>query len=226
MAETVASRVSRIIVGGTHALLDKAENLAPEAVMTQAIREIEQVAGEVRTDLGKCEAAKHLILARIARLNAEHESLAEQVDLALNASRDDLASAAIARQADIEDLLPVLKKSLDEQNEQGREYESYLVALQAKKRELEQMLEDFRRSQESLAAGSGEAAGANRQSRVDDAEASFGKILVRHSGGAGGLVGGVGGDTAKLRELAEMQRNNRVAERLAALKAGRSGNSD
>ena len=225
MAETVASRVSRIIVGGAHALLDKAENLAPEAVMNQAIREIEQVAGEVRTDLGKCEAAKHLVLGRIARLNAEHESLAEQVDLALNSNRDDLASAAIARQADIEDLLPVLKKSLDEQSEQGREYESYLVALQAKKRELEQTLEDFRRSQENLDAAPGAMPGSSRQSRVEEAEASFGKIVSRHTGAAG-LIGGSAGDTAKLRELAEMQRNNRVAERLAALKAGRSGKID
>lgn len=222
MAETVASRVSRIIMGGTHALLDKAENLAPEAVMTQAIREIEQVAGEVRGDLGKCEAAKHLVLARVARLNAEHEALAEQVELALNENRDDLASAAIARQADIEDLLPVLQKSLDEQNEQAREYESYLVALQAKKRELEQTLNDFRRSQESAAATGAGTPADNRQSRVDEAEANFARVIARQTG-AGGLVGGTAAETAKLRELAEMQRNNRIAERLAALKAGRGG---
>jgi phage shock protein A len=223
MAETVASRVARIIVGSTHALLDKAENLAPEAVMTQAIREIEQVAGEVRADLGKCEAAKHLILSRVARLNAEHDTLAAQIDLALNESRDDLASAAIARQADIEDLLPVLQKSLDEQNEQGREYESYLVALQAKKRELEQTLADFRRSQESAAA-TGAAPTANRQSRIDEAEASFARVIARQTG-ASGLVGDGAAETAKLRELADMQRNNRIAERLAALKASRSGNA-
>ncbi|MCL2635506.1 MAG: PspA/IM30 family protein [Betaproteobacteria bacterium] len=224
MAETVASRVSRIVMGGTHALLDKAENLAPEAVMTQAIREIEQVAGEVRGDLGKCEAAKHLVLARVARLNAEHEALAEQIELALNESRDDLARAAIARQADIEDLLPVLQKSLDEQGEQAREYESYLVALQAKKRELEQTLNDFRRSQESAAATGGGAPASKRQSRVDEAEANFARIVARQTG-ASGLVGGGAAESAKLRELAEMQRNNRIAERLAALKAGRGGKS-
>lgn len=221
MAETVASRVARIVVGSTHALLDKAENLAPEAVMTQSIREIEQVAGEVRADLGKCEAAKHLVISRVARLNAEHDTLAEQVDVALNESRDDLASAAIARQADIEDLLPVLQKSLDEQNEQAREYESYLVALQAKKRELEQTLIDFRRSQES-AAMTGLAPTGNRQSRIDEAEASFARVIASQTG-AGGLVGDSPADTAKLRELADMQRNNRIAERLALLKAGRGG---
>lgn len=224
MAETVASRVARIIVGGTHALLDKAENLAPEAVMTQAIREIDQVADEVRADLGKCEAAKHLVLSRVARLNAEHETLAEQVDFALGENRDDLAGAAIARQADIEDLLPVLQKSLDEQNEQAREYESYLVALQAKKRELAQTLLDFQRTQENSAANPGSSPSGSRQSRIDEAETSFARVIARQTG-AGGLVGDSAGETAKLRELAEMQRNNRIAERLAALKANRSQNN-
>lgn len=225
MAETIASRVARIVVGGTHALLDKAENLAPEAVMTQAVREIEQVAAEVRTDLGKCEAAKHLVLSRIARLNAEHETLAEQIEFALGENRDDLASAAIGRQADIEDLLPVLQKSLDEQSELAQEYESYLVALQAKKRELEQTLNDFQRSQENTSADSGTTPTGRRQGRIDEAEASFARVIARQTGTAG-LVGDNMAEVAKLRELAEMQRNNRIAERLATLKAGRSGKPD
>ena len=143
MADSIATRVSRIIAGGAHALLDKAENLAPEAVMAQAIREIEQVIGEVRGDLGKAEAAKHLVLSQIARLNAEHEELAERTELALTQGRDDLASAAIGRQSDIEDLLPVLQKSLDEQSERSRELESYIVALLAKKRELDETLANY-----------------------------------------------------------------------------------
>lgn len=222
MAETLANRVARIIVGGAHALLDKAENLAPEAVMAQAIREIDQVSDEVRSDLGKCEAAKHLILSRIARLNAEHETLAGQVEMAIDAQRDDLASAAIARQADIEDLLPVLQKSLDEQNEQAREFESYIVALQAKKRELDATLEDYRRTQEAQSNTASANHGGDRQSRVDEAEASFARIIARQTG-ASGLAGDAPGQAAKLKELAELQRNNRIAERLAAIKATRGG---
>lgn len=58
--------------------------------------------------IGKAEAAKHLAPSRIARLNSEHEKLTEQIEFAMTQARDDLASAAIARQTDIEDLLPVL----------------------------------------------------------------------------------------------------------------------
>lgn len=221
MADTIATRVSRIIAGGTHALLDKAENLAPEAVMAQAIREIDQVIEEVRIDLGKVEAGKHLVLSQIAKLNAEHEKLGEQVELAMAEDRDDLAGAAIGRQTDIEDLLPVLQKSLDEQSDQAKELESYIVALLAKKRELDQTLADYQSVRAAQPSAAQRPETANRQSRVDEAESSFGRVLARQTG-ATGLISGVNGDAAKLKELADLQRGNRIAERLAALKAKRA----
>lgn len=112
MADSITTRISRLIAGGAHALLDRAENLAPEASMMQSIREIEQVADEVRGDLGRAEAGKHLALSQMARLNAEHETLSAQIDAALANGREDLARTAIGRQADIEDLLPVLQKKI------------------------------------------------------------------------------------------------------------------
>lgn len=221
MAETFATRVSRIIVGGAHALLDKAEDLVPEATMAQAIREIEQVVAEVRVDLGKAEAAKHLVLSRMAKLNAEHEKLGEHIDTALARERDDLAETAIGRQADIEDLLPVLQKSLDEHADRSRELESYIVALLAKKRELEQVLNDYQTSQASQTASPLPGSGSDRQARVDDAESSFGRVLVRQTG-VTGLHAGLHNEASQLKELAELQRSNRIAERLVALKLARS----
>ncbi|HRD65073.1 MAG TPA: PspA/IM30 family protein [Candidatus Competibacter sp.] len=220
MADTFATRVSRIIVGGAHALLDKAEDLAPEATMAQAIREIEQVIAEVRVDLGKVEAAKHLVLSRMAKLNAEHEKLGEQIDTALTLERDDLAKAAIGRQADIEDLLPVLQKALDEHAERSKELESYIVALLAKKRELDQALTDYQASLACQAASPFSGSGSDRQTRVDDAESSFGRVMARRTG-ASGINPGLNDQAAKLKELADMQRGNRIAERLAVLKAAR-----
>lgn len=222
MAETIASRVSRIVVGSAHALLDKAENLAPEAVMTQSIREIDQVIAEVRIDLGKAEAAKHLVLSRISKLNSEHEKLCEQVDMAVAQNRDDLASAAIARQTDIEDLLPVLQKSLDEQSERAAELESYVVALLAKKREFEQTLADYLATLANQAATPSVVGTSTRQARIEDAESSFGRVLSRQTGATLLASSGINGEASKLKELADMQRSNRIAERLAAAKASRS----
>lgn len=220
MSDSITTRVSRIITGGAHALLDKAEDLAPDALMAQSVREIEQVIAEVRVDLGKAEAAKHLVLSQIAKLNTEHEKLGEQIDIAVTQGRDDLASAAIGRQADIEDLLPVLQKSLDEHSDRSKELESYIVALFAKKRELDQLLIDYQASFANQAVASAHRSDGSRQARVDDAESSFGRILGRQIG-ANGLVTGITGEAGKLKELAEMQRDNRIAERLAAIKAKR-----
>lgn len=214
MAETIAARVARIIAGGTHALIDKAENLAPDAIMAQSIREVVQVIDEVRLDMGKAEAAKHLVMSQIARLNAEHEKLADQALLAIRENRDDLAAAAIARQSDIEDYLPVLQKSLDEQSARAGEFERYILALQAKRRELEQVLSDYQTAQDAVTSSPG-----TRQMRVDDAGNAFGRVLARQPGGAA-LNMEISQDAVKLRELADMQRANRIAERLAALKLG------
>lgn len=222
MAETIASRVSRIIVGNAHALLDKVENLAPEAVMSQSIREVDQVIAEVRVDLGKAEAAKHLVLSRIAKLNAEHETLGAQLETAVAENRDDLASAAIARQTDIEDLLPVLQKALDEQSEQSAELESYVVALLAKKRELEQVQTDYLATLANQEATPSAPGLGDRQARIEDAAASFDRVLSRQTG-VSLQTGGGNGAAGKLKELAEMQRNNRIAERLAAAKAAFNG---
>lgn len=226
MADSITTRVSRLIAGGAHALLDRAENMAPEASMAQSIREIEQVVDEVRGDLGRAEAAKHLALSQMARLNTEHEALSGQVEAALANTRDDLARAAIGRQADIEDLLPVLQRNFDEQSDKAKELESYIVALLAKKRELAQLLVDYRASlsrssspENTVDAGSGE--GRSRQLRVDDAAASFNRILSRQTG-ATGLSSSLVGDAGKLKALAELQREHRISERLAALKAAQN----
>lgn len=222
MTDSVASRVSRIITGGAHALLDKAEDLAPEVAMAQSIREVEQVLDEVRGELGKAEAAKHLAQAQIARLEAEHAKLSEQSGFAVSQGRDDLAEAAIGRQTDIEDLLPALQAGLDEQFARARQQEGFILALLAKKRELEQTLQAYLATQANApVAGSPADPALGRLARVEAATSSFDRVLARQTG-ISGLAGTASGDAVRLDELAEMQRSHRIAERLAAMKAARN----
>ena len=65
MSETLSRRVDRLVSGGFHALIDAAENLAPEAVMNESIREIERAVDEVRAELGKVLAQKHLAVKKM-----------------------------------------------------------------------------------------------------------------------------------------------------------------
>ena len=218
MAETLTLRVARILAGSAHSFLDAVEDMAPEAMMRQAVREIDQVVAEVRADLGKVEAAKHLITTQINKLNTENDQLAAQVDNALASGQDDLARAGIERQTLIDDQTPVLQRSLAEQQDRARELEGYITALQAKRREMEETLQQYLASRAHVATASAVAGKATHDSRVDDARSAFDRVLARQTGVIG-LNGGAVGDAQKLKELQDLSRRNRIEERLAQLKA-------
>lgn len=79
MADSLKTRVGRVIAGGVHALLDKIEDLNPQAAMEQAIREADGVIDEVRHELGTVSANRHLAQQQHAKLNRSHEDLRDQI---------------------------------------------------------------------------------------------------------------------------------------------------
>ena len=224
MTVTLANRVGRIISGGFNMLVDAVEDAAPEAVMEQAIREIDGAMEEVRTELGRTIAAKHLANTRLQEENARHGELAGQIELALSEGRDELAEAAIARQIDIEARIPVLERTITNGSETERELEGYLAALHAKKREMEEELRTFRASQrqagqpsaESTPPGGG-ASGIDRKVRA--ASSVFDRVSERASGVPAGTRAEGLEAASQLAELNDLARQHRVKERLAAIKA-------
>src|SRR5205814_6986203 len=98
MTDTIASRVMRVVGGSVHAILDAVENTAPEATMAQAIREVDQAIDEVRSELGRVEAVKHLATSSLNKLNTQKETLGEQIDIAVGKGDETLARAGIAKQ--------------------------------------------------------------------------------------------------------------------------------
>jgi phage shock protein A len=225
MTETIATRVTRVVSGSVHALLDAVENAAPEATMAQAVREVDRVIDDVRAELGRVEASKHLATTQLNKLNTDHEQLAGQIEAALAQGREDLARAGLEKQLNIEDQVPVLQKSLADQRDAGKELEGYIAALLAKKREMEQALRDFVAARASRTAVSGPAAGpvtsrSTSEDRVANAGAVFDRVLAKQTG-LSGLTSAATGDAAKLRELQDLQRANRIEERLAQLKLAR-----
>ncbi len=227
MTDTIATRVTRVIGGSVHALLDVMENAAPEATMAQAIREVDQAIDEVRSELGRVEAVKHVASSSLNKLNTQKATLAEQIDIAIGKGDEALARAGIARQVDIDDQIPVLQRSLQDSIGRGSELEGYIAALTAKKREMESALQDFIAAQAASsgpgapAASGGGASGKSVQSRVERAGDAFDRVLSRETGLA--VAGSaVNPDAAKLRELQDMARTHRIDERLAALRAAQS----
>ena len=220
MSETLSRRVGRLVSGGFHALIDAAENLAPDAVMNESIREIERAVDEVRAELGKVLAQKHLAAKKMADESNRHEAIDANLQAAVAAGRDDLAEAGIAEQMDIEARLPVLENTIADCAAQEKELEGFIAALQAKKREMQQQLQDWRAAQQSMGTGktaSGNSSDLNRIAR--DAEKSgnaFDRVMGRQNSVHSSTDAA---QLAKLKELEDLSRNNRIAERLAALKA-------
>jgi len=230
MSENLTGRVGRIISGSLNSLVDAIENASPEAVMEQAIREIDSVVDDVRVELGRVVANKHLANKRLMDENRKHEDLAEKIELAVNEGRDDLAEAAISQQIDIEVQIPVLEATISECANKEKELEGYISALQAKKREMKSDLQQFREAQkESVAFQSGTdsgvavvSSGGNVQSRVDKAGSAFDRVFEKATGVPVGTQPSDRSTASQLAELEELARKNRIQERLASIK-GKTG---
>lgn len=220
MKEKITGRVGRIIAGTLNALVDAVENAAPEVVMEEAIREIDDAIDEVRAELGTVIANKHLANSRLIQVNSKCGDLADKIDLAVNENRDDLAEAAIAQQLDYEAQIPVLENQISDLGSQEKELDGYIAALQGKKREMREDLRLFRESRKQVnQTGSPEAAaGSTPESKVDRAESAFDRVMEK-SGGQAGRSAATDRENAKaMHELEDLARKNRIQERLAAIK--------
>lgn len=220
MSETLSRRVGRLVSGGFHAVVDAAENLAPEAVLNEHIREIERAIDEVRSELGKVLAQKHLAAKKSADESNRHETLTDNIQAALNANRDDLAAAGVAEQMDIEARLLVLDNTIADCAAQEQELENFIAALQSTRREMQQNLADWKAAQNQSVAGSQNVSGSRLGQIVQQTSRSthsFDRVLQRN----GGMALNASNQANSLRELEELSRNNRIAERLAALKANK-----
>ena len=229
MAEGLTTRVGRIISGSINAIVDAVENAAPEVVMEQAIREIDGAVDEVRSELGKVIASKHLANKRLAEKNTRHEDLSEKIEVAIAQKRDDLAEAAIANQLDIEAQIPVLEHTITECSEREKELEGYITALQAKKREMKDELATYREAISAAASvdAAADASGNNQgnvNKTVDKATSAFDRVLEKQTGLGGGVKSLHTQDASKMAELEQLTRENRVKERLAVIKSGKNDN--
>jgi phage shock protein A len=219
MSESLSSRVGRIVSGSLHALVGAIESAAPEAVLDEAIRDVDGAIDDVRSELGRELAKKHLASARLAELGTRHEELGAKLELALHEGREDLAEAAAAQQLDLEAQIPVLERHLADCGDREKELERLVGALQAKKREMREEMREFVASRAAASARSGAAqpaalAGGGAAVRAERASDAFDRMLERSTGLPSGAPRDLANDK-KLAELEQIARRNRVRERVA-----------
>jgi len=225
MKESLIGRVGRIISGSFNSLIDAIENAAPETVMSEVIREIDTAIDDVRVELGRVVAKKHLANSRLMEENRKHEDLSEKIELAVKEGRDDLAEAAISHQIDIEAQIPILETTINDCGNNEKELEGYITALQAKKREMREELRQFRESMKetitssSSISDSGVEVSSDVERKVAKAESAFERIAEKATGIPGGGRTADRQTATKLAELEEIARKNRIQERLAVIKS-------
>lgn len=219
----LASRVSRLVSGGLNAAIDAVENMSPDMVMEQAIREVEDTISEVRAELGRATAERHLGAKKLADNSAKHDELAAQIAVAIKEGRDDLAEAAISKQMDFEAQVPVFEQTVADAVERESELEGYIDSLMARRSDMQAELKAFqerlREQPENTvidAAGNPSAAHEINKS-VDQAAAAF----DRASGHVSDVLGSAS-DAKQLAELKDLARKSEIEARLAAMKEGQS----
>jgi phage shock protein A len=226
MADSLSTRVGRIISGSAHAVIDAIEGAMPDAVIQQTLREIDKAVDDVRTELGRTIASKHLANKRLTEQSSRHEELSGQIELAIREGRDDLARAAVEHQLDVEAQIPVLETTVTDAAKRENELEGYVAALLAKRREMEEAFQSMLLARARGAEAAGAATtkdGPSVTRRVENATGAFDRVMAREGAPA---IGSVDRERdAKLSELEGLTRRNRVDERLAALKA-RTGGKD
>jgi phage shock protein A len=222
MADSLKTRVGRVVAGGLHALLDRLEDLNPQAALEQALREADGVIDEVRHELGLVSANRHLAQQQHVRLNRGHEDLSDQIAQALAAEREDLARAAVARQLDIEAQLPVLEATLADLARQEQELQGFTAALLAKRREMQEALTAFRQSRAASVSATQPTGQSAVEQRLAQVTAAFDRVYQRQTGVAGTSAAGDLDQAARLSELEALVRDHQIAERLARLKAGQA----
>ena len=213
MSEGLLKRIGRLVSASANSLVDSLENAAPTLVMEEAIREIDSAIADVRSQLGKVEAARYLSTKSLNSDNSRHAELQAQIEVAVAQSRDDLAEAAIARQMDIEAMIPVVEKSIADSDAEINELNSYIQALQAKKREMQEALKHYEIAN-AAAVQAEHAANPSTATQVEQATDAFNRILNK-----AGAPGVSSGDESKLAELDQLARQNRIQERLARVKS-------
>jgi phage shock protein A len=220
MAESIFIRVQRVLSAGADSAADALERASGTALMREAIREVDRVGDRLSIKLEAAEARRHQAKHQEAAVREKIATLAEQARYALGKGREDLAEAAISQQIHCETQLVNLKKVQSDSASEARGLEENLAALKARKSEMQKELESVEaalRSAES--SGSGAKASSGMERKVARAEEAFERAMSA-VGRAAGLADA--GDAAKLAEVDEMQRQDEIAERLAALRAAQS----
>jgi phage shock protein A len=211
--DTILSRAGRLIAGIAYGAIEKAEDNNKVALVKQAIREIEQVEREARDSLSQARAEEYRLNARRAEIERETTVLTEQISTAVSERRDDLASAGIARQMDLEAQFEVLSKAIDENAERIDTTLTTLRAILSSLQDAETRLGELERSEAEQDPPPSSPRGRGTSNSLAKA-ARASRAIARATGVPAQVA-----PSPDIDELSKLHRDKEIASRLARLKS-------
>lgn len=219
MTESIFVRVKRIVSGSIYDSVDAMERAGGASVMREAVREVERVADEVKSERDSATASR-LQAVRLQSLYKERlTALQEKAEFAIEQDREDLAEAALLRQVEFEEQIEALAKTEEKAADEERHLEECLASLSMRKEQMGEELKAYEDSQRDAGLRS-DTEGTKEQKndrRVERAEAAFDRAIT----GAGAKMGISRGDmenAAKVVEIDAMQKKSVIQERMEAIR--------
>jgi phage shock protein A len=211
--EGIVSRIGRVIAGVAHGSVDAFEGANAVTTVEQSIREIDAVAEDARAGAGKARAEEHRLKAKIAEINDEIEDLFGKIETGLAEGREDLVKPVIGLQIDLEAQRAALESALAEAVEKIQESGKALQAVNLARQDAVARLAALKRSK-----GTADRAGeANASVRNDNRLSRSLDTIERVTGVSGRPTTGA----SEVEELARMQREAEIQQRLARYKGKR-----
>lgn len=216
MSESIFIRVHRVLSASVEDAVSALERASGTSLMREAIRQVARAGDDVRTE-------QQAVADRIAgakreqtQLRARLAELDEKAHYALGKERDDLASAAVSKQLDMEAELKRLDRVQADAAEEAVRLDECAAALAARKAQMERELTAF----EALRERDGPGAAAVRrdrklQDRADRAQETFDRVMAFAGGAAAGRA-----DPHEA-EIDALRREDAIEARLAAMRARR-----
>ena len=221
MSDNLVKRVRRIISGNIADLIDSLEQKNAGVVMREAIREVEDAIGDVQDELGHAASHSAQLSRHIVWLQDKHHDLEEQVRLALDEGREDLAEAAITRQMELEKQIAAEQEALSASVAREKEFVDMREQLSERRRDMEKQYRDWmaaaRQAGEEAFEASVNASGKSPEKRAEEAGKAFERAITGGEFAADAEV--LRETAAKMNELDKMSRDKEIARRLAKARA-------
>jgi phage shock protein A len=222
MAESIFLRVRRVCSARIEDIVDQMEKNGGDAVMREAIREVDRAIDEIRGQQQAAMARRLQAGKQQKMVEGKIAELGKKAKFAVAEGRDDLAEAALTRQIDFEKEVEKLAKVQQSTSEEEAKLEDSLASLRTRKSQMEDALTAFAEAHSEASMGGDKGFHVQQEidRKVERAEAAFDRAM----GGAGG-VNFTRADAETINKVAELDglhKESTVAERLAALKASKA----